>query len=289
MFFRRFRALGLFGRCLSFSGLLGTPFVALNLHAQSMSGQSWWAPQAWMRGGAAVAWSDELDALSANPALLFRIKGAGSAGGDWMKLPKDIDRWSVGVADGRKAVVGGFRFDWVDEGRPTRHTYHLGLAYPTSYGSVGTSVHVYNFDDVARGKGWHVSQSLGVYVPFGPNFGISVLGRHLLDRAPDHLLPPEFATGFVYRFENSLSFQFQADRRFGIPDQDFNYSAGLDLITKKFFAVRGGFHWNHEKERRLWSTGAALEAPNSSLAGFYTRSIYGKDKDGFGLKLSVKF
>lgn len=251
-----------------------------------MSSGSYWSPSAWGRGGAEVAWADPIDGLSANPALLVLAKGKNALGGDWGMLAKGIDRWSVGIADGKNKVVGGFRFDWIDEGRPTRHGYHAAGAYQTTYGAFGASIDVYSFDDLAKNNGWHFTNTVGIYAPVAYGISIGIRGRSFLDTASDTVLPPEIAAGLAYRYENVFIFQFQADRRFEIPNQDFNYSFGVDLMSKKFFAARSGFHWADKKEDQLWTVGAGIEAPRSSISAYFSRHLHGSDKNGFGFRMT---
>ncbi len=272
-----------------FSVFFVSGFVGLHLHAQTMSSQSYWSPHSWMRAGASVAWTDELDAMSSNPGLLFRAKGRTTFGGSWARLPRDLGQWSVGVADGRTAVVGGIRYDWADENKPRRQGVHLSAAYPTQYGTVGVTADGYHFSDLQKYNGWHFSNSIGAYVPLGQGFAIAAMGKNLIDRARDSILPPEFATGMTYSYKESIIFQFQADRRFSIPGQNFSYSFGLDMITRKFFSIKGGYRWDHENERKLWSVGGAIEAPRSFFSGFYTRTIDGPSSQGFGFKANFSF
>jgi len=242
-----------------------------------------------MRGGAGVAWSDEVDALTANPALMMKGQGGSSFGGDYLNLPNNRDGWSVGIVDGRSPLLGGFRFDWANEGRVKRYTMTGGAAYSTSFGTFGVSAHAHKFNRLLKDNGWHFTQTAGVFVPIGSGFSIGIIGKNLLDKTKDSVLPPEFACGFVYQYEQAIIFQFQADRRFEIPNQDFSYSTGVDILTQKFFAVRGGFRWDHEKTERFWSAGMALESPRSSLGGFYTRTIESPHRNGYGFKLALKF
>lgn len=241
-----------------------------------------------MRSGAGVASSLDLDSFTMNPAGMMALKGQSAFGGSWANLPLNLERWSVGTIDGTRQVLGGLGFDWVDMGIASRQAFHLMAAYPTQYGAFGASFDVMNFDGLSSGDGWYFTQTLGILVPTPFGLMIGIAAKNILDTHPDDVIPPQVQMGVAYSKSRLFRFSFQADRRFSVPGQDWNFSFGSDLLFKEFYAVRGGYHWNNSSEGSLWSVGLALKAPRIELSGFYTKQVH-HDDDGFGFNASVSF
>ncbi|PIR23153.1 MAG: hypothetical protein COV44_04120 [Deltaproteobacteria bacterium CG11_big_fil_rev_8_21_14_0_20_45_16] len=261
----------------------------VSLFAQELPSSANWGAGGWTRAGAIVATPYDLDSLQSNPAGLMRYQKQSSVGGSYNKLPLNLDEWSAGVVDGRTAVIGAFSFDWLERGDIIRKAYNIGAAYNTTYGAAGFAANFYNFEGMNRYNGWHLSQTTGILVPVAYGINIAAAAKSFLDNEPDTLLPPQFSTGVSFTKEGILIFSFQADRRFEIPSQDWNYSFGGDLLFKDFYAIRGGYRIDNSKETDIWSVGLVMTAPRFEIFGFYTQASDIADDDGFGLSAAFLF
>lgn len=263
--------------------------VFSSIYAQALPTRSNWGSNAWGRGGATVASAFNDDAFLNNPAGLVRYYGNGAMGGYWMDLPEGQEKWNVHLIDGKRNVVGGLSFDWTELGGVRRMGISPGAAYKTDYGSFGVSMNIFEFKGLGEDNGWAFSETMGVFVPIGGGAAIAASINSFLDSTEDTIIPPELRTGFLYRKENLFLFSFQADRRFEVPNQDWNYSFGVDLLVKEFYAIRGGYRMeNTDDKGSFWSVGAVLKAPKMEIGGFYTK-LMDRSSDGFGFSTSLLF
>ena len=284
---RRIPRIAFKGLLLSF--LLHGP-LCHELFSQSFPISADWGPNTWARGGASVASALDHDAFTTNPAGLIRFYGQSSIAGSWGRWILNENKWSASMVDGTRAVVGGLQFNWADKDDIRRFSYNTGVAYNTNYGAAGVSMNIYDFSGLIEHNGWGVSQTAGILIPIGYGFMIGAAGKAFVDRMNDNLVPPMLSTGISYRGFGAVQFNFQADRRFSVPDQDWNFSFGGDVITKKFYSVHGGYRYDRSREESFWSTGLSLEAPKIKIAGVYTRGVGPQDgDDGFGFNLDLVF
>lgn len=241
------------------------------------------------RAGSGVANESDLDSFTTNPAGMIFSSGRGSSGGGYFVDTANMSKWSVGLVDGRKAVIGGLRYDYTSLGDADRQGIHTGASYRTKYGSMGATFSTYYFDGLTEHNGWHFTQSLGIIAPVAYGFTIGIAGHSFLDKAPDALLNPTLAVGLSYQKSKVFKLSFQADRRFELEGQDFNYSFSNDLILKRFFVIRTGYRWDNSTDDSYFTTGIALEAPRMHLSGHYARAVEGDQDQGFGGKLIYFF
>lgn len=246
-------------------------------------------PQAWVRGGSGVATSLNDEAFTINPAGLVKFLGTSTLGGSWSKTLYGIDRWNVNLVDGTRPVVGGISFDWTEQRGIRQMGIRPGAAYRTKYGSFGTSFDILNYDGTFSNDGWYISNTTGIYVPVVYNVAVAASIKSFLDNAPDSVLPPELKLGAVFQKEKVFQVSFQADRRFEVPNQDWNYSTSLELYFQKFYALQGGVRFeNSGGDGSYWSAGLLMAAPKINISGFYTREI-NRSKDGFGFGTTFLF
>lgn len=272
-----------------FFGLILASLPIFCLPAQSLPQASNWGPVTMARGGAAVAAANGLDSMTTNPAGLASFYGKRAFGGSYTRSHRDLLRWGVGLVDGNKNIIGGFNFDYASQGRRNRQGYTVGLAYATNYAIVGMSGNVYRFSGLTGENGWTFTQTAGVMVPvmFGITVGIS--GRAFLDKIDSDVEAPEMSMGVSYAKEKRMLLSFQADRRFDVPGQAWNYSVGGDVIFQEFFFLRSGYRFDNTEDSSFWSAGAGLKAPRFELSSYFTQTVEGKDSRGLGFELVSRF
>ncbi len=247
-----------------------------------------WGPSTLSFGGAGAGLSVDHDAFLTNPANLAYFQNTNSVGGSWQNLPRDEQRWSVSLVDGKLPAVAGFHFTWNDYGPSQRHAYTLGGAYKTAYGAFGATAQALNFSSVARGNGWHFTGSIGVLIPAAYGISLAIYSRHLLDTESNTQLPPDVHMALLYIYPEMVRFSFESDRRFVLAGQDWNYSLGADLLFKKYFAVRGGYRFDRSGSDDFFSVGAAVLGPKMEITAAFTRTTERKAVNGLAFGASFK-
>lgn len=255
----------------------------------SMSGLSHMGVMGFSRAGTTVSSSSGLDSLTTNPAGMIFSRGKGAFGGDWASAPGNLQRWQVGLVDGRKNVMGGISYDFAEQNRVNRQGIHASVLYETQYGAVGATFSSYHFANLRRQNGWQFTQTMGLIAPIAYGLTIGISGNHFADAAPDSILSPSLQMGLGYEKPGYLKFAFQTDRRFSVSGQDFNYSWSGDLILRKFFVLRAGYRWDHSTDESFYSVGGAIEAPRLHVAGYFLQATEGNKAKGFGGSLIYFF
>lgn len=259
------------------------------VHSQSFPASGNWGGYGWSHAGSTVATAFDHVAFYNNPAGLAGFDKKTSLNGYYLEGTRDLNQWSASVVDGLRQAIGGFAFDWLEYGNVTRMGMHVAAARKTQYGSIGVAVNLYHFKDQPTNNGWHFTQTFGIFVPIAYGLAFAASTQALLDNAKDSVLPPEAKLGLVYHKPGMLRLSFQADRRFQIPNQDWNFSFSTDLYFKKFFSVRGAYRMeNTVDDGSLFSAGLNMNAPRMTVFGFYTREVKTSD-DGFGFQVAFKY
>ncbi|MBN8555110.1 MAG: hypothetical protein J0L93_06685 [Deltaproteobacteria bacterium] len=248
-----------------------------------------WGPTTFMMGGASAASSSDHDAFLNNPAGLMYYERRYSIGGHYLETAREQTSYSASTIDGNKGVLSGFHFGSVSYGRPKRQSYTLAVAYKTPYGALGVSTSALRFTGVSPGKGWHFSGTMGVLIPVAYQISIGGSVKSVLDREKNTQLPPQVKMGIMYSNPNQIRVAFDADRRFNIHNQDWNYSLGGDYLMKNYFAVRGGYHWNHSTDYSFYSAGGGIVSPKFEIYGMYMRTTSGPDSNGYGVNAQLLF
>lgn len=273
--------------CMIFASSLGLK----GLLAQSIPLDAEWGAVTWGRAGAAAASARGIDAFSTNPAGLAANYGFGVFGGNYFDLTEGRSSWGIGIIDGRKAVIGGFHFQWYEQDQLERQAYDIAAVYRTTYGAAGVSLNIYRFQDLPENKknGWKVSQTAGILVPVFYGLTLGAYGQSFLDNIESELQPPFLAMGAAYEKPQLVRVSFQADRRFDLAGEKWNYSIGGDLIAKEFFIARGGYRFDRTNKRSFWSVGGGLEAPKLHAQGFFMKTTQGSAETGWGIEVSFIF
>ena len=267
-------------------------FSFLSLQAQSLPypERADWGPSTFALGGASAAVASNHDSFMTNPAGLVYFIQKNSVGGNWQRMPREQSMWSLSLVDGTRNVIGGFHFNWTDIDKTTRHTYVLAAAYKTPYGSLGVTIKPMRFSDLTGdGNGWHLTGSTGVLVPVAMGISFGGYVKSFLDGQKDSQLPPSAHLGVLYTYGDLFRVTFDADRRFQIPNQDWNYSVGGEVSGGEYFVLRGGYRWQEDRDYRFWSSGASFVAPRFELSGHYTRTLTGSVSHGFGFDATARF
>jgi hypothetical protein len=249
-----------------------------------------WGPTTFSLGGASSASASDHDSFLNNPAGLVYYERKYSLGGYWLNAPRDQTSFSASTIDGNKgALVSGFHFSSTEFGMAKRYSYTLGFAYRTPYGSAGVSTEALDFSGVSAGKGWHFTGTAGILVPVAYRISLGASVKSLVDREQNSQIPPSVKLAIMYSVPETLRVAFDADRRFSIPDQDWNYSVGGDYLFNEYLNVRGGYHWNNSTDYSFWSTGLGIVAPKVDIIGFYMKTTSGPKSTGFGVNTQLKF
>ena len=173
----------------------------------------------------------------------------------------------------------GFSFRWVDRGPVERQGFHAAGAYETKFGSIGISADTYRFSGRVNGNGWEFTETAGVYIPvmFGVSLAASI--KSFLDTANDHKVPPEAQLGVIYTRPDQLRFVFQADKRYTLPNQDWNFSVGGDIYYQKFFFFRSGYRFDQSVSYNYWTVGGGMVAPRFEISAQFLRSHEDRDEE----------
>ncbi len=247
-----------------------------------------WSANNLALGGSSAALVGGLDGFLTNPATLAFYANRSAVGGSYHWGPSQTKSWSTTVLDGGEGVVGGFQFQWVDEGQPRRKTYSFAAAYPFPWAWAGASFNAYQMSQLAPEEGWHFSGTSGVYIPAYGGLSIGAYAKSLLDQEKDTTLPPSFHVGFTYLMPEVLRATGETSRRMKGANQDWNFQSGLDLLLKEYFSVRGGYRWNRSQEDSFWSLGATLSAPKMTLNFAYYQTKE-SSKRGYALEGMMHF
>ncbi|MDB5036511.1 MAG: hypothetical protein JWQ35_39 [Bacteriovoracaceae bacterium] len=248
-----------------------------------------WGPTTYSLAGAAAAIVSNHDSFLTNPAGIFYYSGQTSLGGMWEKMPGKLSNWSASVVDGSNDIVGGFQFADTNANGLIRQNYTLDTAYKTPYGAIGVSIHGVRLRGVEPGRGWHLTNSVGVIVPLGGIVTLGIYSKSPYDLEKDHYFPPSIHMGVMYSKEGALRATFETGRRFRIEDQDWYYAVAGDILMQKYLAIRGGYRWDHEQGKSFWSMGGALLAPKIEMTGTYIRTTTGPKSNGYGFDVTFRF
>ncbi|TVQ80713.1 MAG: hypothetical protein EA369_01805 [Bradymonadales bacterium] len=239
-------------------------------------------------GGAYVTAGEDLDAYRGNPALLATRAGKNSFGGNWQKLPSAGSSWQIAATDGKRRVINGLHFNWWEQGSSEKLSFSFGGAYKTSYGVAGVTTSLIRVKGIEDIKGWKFTTAAGILTPAFHGLSIGVSLKNVLDRVENKVMPPELAMGL--RFEHRLVFvHLHTDRRFSIPNQDWNFSTGIEVLMQQFFSLRGGYRFDRSKGDSYFSVGAGLKAPRADLSGFFMQTTKGDKARGFGFQALFLF
>lgn len=248
-----------------------------------------WGPNTASLAGNSAAMVSNHDAMLTNPAGLIYLKGSNSLGGGWGRLPEKTSAWSVSLADASSDIMMGFHYSWADMNEINRQMYTISAVYGTSYGALGVSAHAIKLQNVDEGRGWHFTNSLGIFAPLGNSLALGIYSRSPYDFEKDRILPPSIHMGLLLQIPKTLRAHFESGRQFGIPNQDWYYSTACDLLFQEYFSVRGGYRWDHESGRSLWSVGGAILAPKIEIIGYFLETADARASSGFGFEALVKF
>jgi len=240
-------------------------------------------------GGAAAALTTAHDAFMTNPATLVFFQGFDSIGSSWQILPKDESHWSVSVADGTRGVTGGFQFQWADVQEARRLNLAVGAAYKTPWGSVGVTGHTLRIRGVDVDRGWHFTDSIGIFIPLFGGLTLGAYSKSPFDFNDHRRFPTSLHMGAGYSYPGSFRVAFESDRRFRLNHQSWNYSVGGDILPIDYIALRGGYHWDRTEQFSYWAAGLILVAPRIEVAGSFLRKVNGETGNGFSADFFLKF
>lgn len=269
----------------------GAALSAISLQAQNLPlpERLDWGTTTWSMGGAGAASVSDYDAITTNPAGLVFYKGKGALGGHWQQLPEDYSQWGISSIDGNQVLLTGFNYSMANYSDIRRQALTLSAAYPTPYGSLGFGGQAVYLTGLRPNKGWHFTSFGGVLIPVFGGFSIGAYGKSFGDFSDDSKFPPSAHVGAMYSIPQALRLAFDADRRFKVRQQDWNYSAGGDVLMKEYFGIRGGYHWNNSTEYDFWTVGLSIIAPKIELSGYYLRKVSGAAGNGMGFKAESRF
>lgn len=248
-----------------------------------------WGVSSLALGGAHTASTYNSDAFLGNPAGLVFFENKSSIGGGWLNLPRSQNSWNLSIIDGTRGVIGGFHFNWANVAGSNRQSYTLGAAYKTKYGSIGQTIQIYRFSGLTGpGDGWYLTHSTGILVPVSMGIALAMHAKSYIDQHDNSKIPPSVHMGVVYS-KNQFRASFQTDRRFGISNQDWNYSFGGDLIFMKYFGARAGYRWDNSTNFSYYSFGASFVGPKIEVGSFFLRTLDGRTTNGYGFDTTLRF
>jgi hypothetical protein len=248
-----------------------------------------WGSTTLTLGGAAAAYPNNSDAIKTNPANLVFLKGTRIIGGNYSWLPADQSQYSFSVIDGSSQLISGVQFASIDIGPIKKTTYSLATSYRFGQFAVGAYQSTVHISGATAENGWHFTGGGGVVVPLQHGFSIGAYTKSIIDFEKNTLFPPSVHLGMLYTYPDYFHFSFEANRRFGTPGQDWNYSFGGAALIKKYYSIRAGYNWDNSTSFSFWSAGVSILGPRAEISGFFLRAVEGASGNGAGGELIFKF